>query len=63
MREIKGKGLKLLNEKTYLIRYSGRGAIVNIPSVYMTLAQLKVGDPVFLYMHGDDLVISKNLYK
>ena len=51
--------LRLLNEKPYMIRLSGRGAVVNIPSSFLSLTGMKLGDRVYLYMQGEDLLVSK----
>ena len=55
--------LKLLREKPYTIRSADRGTVVNVPSTYLAMSGLKVGDLVFLYIDGNgDLLVSKEKY-
>lgn len=57
------KNLKSLSKRPYLIQRAGlRGTIVTIPANYLALTGMQVGDQIYLYIDGDDLVISKNQY-
>jgi len=56
------RNLKLIRKKPYMIRQSGPTAVLTMPAGYLALAGLSLGDKVFLYLDGKDMLISKNQY-
>jgi len=60
--EQKKRDLKLTRKKPYLLRRGSRGAVITIPTNFLSLSGMEIGDKVYLYIDGDDLVVSKNLY-
>ncbi len=56
------RNLKLIRKKPYTIRARGTGTVLTVPAGWLALSGLSLNDKVFLYLDGEDMLVSKNQY-